>query len=170
MHKIFCLGLFIASVGCKDQPESARPIAPQVNSNINTEVFCASLQNPAPIIAVDGFTASAEQLFLVKIDWSLPLVAVTQPNQAKVSFIGPQGQAAPLTLSSFQLFMPSMGHGSIKTKLMKMSQDPKAPYTWQIDSVYFSMGGSAGEWVVDLEASACDRTDRARVIIPLPID
>src|SRR4051812_42117686 len=63
---------------------------------------------------IEGYTASANSKFHVKVDWASPLVAGEASNSATVTFLSHHGEPLALRLSSFQLFMTAMGHGSAK--------------------------------------------------------
>lgn len=109
-------------------------------------------------------TPSEKGLFLVKVDWQNDvLTAGTFDNSALVHFNNAAGEHVGATLKSFKLFMVSMGHGSIKENEMIFSQMDEAH--WKVDSIYFSMGGPASSWAVDVEAEVNGQTDKARVII-----
>ena len=38
-------------------------------------------------------------------------------------------------------------------------------HAWKVDQIYFSMGGSPGDWVMDIEAGMCGASDTIRVPI-----
>jgi hypothetical protein len=116
-----------------------------------------------------GFTASASGSFHVKIDWSAPLKAASLDNKATVTFVNEHAESLPLKLTSFRLFMPSMGHGSGKGDQMVLTQDKDKANVWSVENIYFSMGGAAGDWVVDVEAGGCGSSDKARVAIPVEV-
>jgi len=112
-----------------------------------------------------GYTASASGTFHVKVEWTAPLKAGSLDNKATVTFVNEHAEALPLKLMSFKLFMPSMGHGSSKADQMVLTQDKEKTNVWSVANVYFSMGGAAGDWVVDVEAGGCGSSDKARVSI-----
>jgi hypothetical protein len=116
-----------------------------------------------------GYTASASEAFHVKIEWSAPLKAGSLENKATVTFVNEHAEALPLTLTSFKLFMPSMGHGSSKGDQLVLTQDKDNTNVWSVSNIYFSMGGAAGDWVVDVEAGGCGSSDKARVAIPVEV-
>lgn len=118
---------------------------------------------------LSGFTASADGQFHVKVEWSSPLKAASLENKATVSFVDEHAEALPLTLKSFKLFMPSMGHGSGKSDQMVLTQHAEHAHMWSVEQIYFSMGGAAGDWVVDIEAGGCGALDKARVVIPVEV-
>jgi hypothetical protein len=118
---------------------------------------------------LSGYTMSAQGHFHVKVAWSSPLQANSLENKATVSFVNEHAEALPLKLSSFKLFMPAMGHGSNKSDQMVLTQDPEQKHVWTVEQIHFSMGGGAGEWVVDIEGSGCGVSDKARVVIPLEV-
>jgi len=116
-----------------------------------------------------GYTKSAQGLFHVKVEWSNPLTAGTLTNKATVTFVNDHAEPLPLKLSSFKLFMPAMGHGSGKTDQLIVTQDEANAHIWSLDQIYFSMGGAAGEWVVDIQGGACGASDKVRVVIPAEV-
>lgn len=109
---------------------------------------------------------SPNRLFLASVNWSTPLVAGSLNNTAEVSFWGPDLHKKAAVIKSFKLFMPAMGHGSIKTDQMQFSQDPANAALWKVSKIYFSMPGGPGEWVVDIEAEVGGQTDKVRIAIP----
>jgi hypothetical protein len=118
---------------------------------------------------LSGYTMSAEGRFHVKVEWSSPLRAMSLENKATVSFVNEHAEALPMKLTAFKLFMPAMGHGSNKSDQMVLSQDPEQSHVWKVEQIHFSMGGGAGDWVVDIEGSACGVSDKARVVIPAEV-
>ncbi len=116
-----------------------------------------------------AYTKSAQGLFHVKIDWSSPLTSSSPTNFATLTFVDEHTHELPMKLLGFKLFMPAMGHGTTKADQMVMTQDALHANIWTVDKVNFSMGGAAGEWVVDVEGSRCGQTDKARVIIPVEV-
>jgi len=118
---------------------------------------------------LSDYMASAAGTFHVKIGWSAPLKAASLENKATVTFVNEHAEALPLTLTSFKLFMPSMGHGSSKGDQIVLSQGKENLNIWTVDKIYFSMGGAAGDWVVDLEARVCCSSDKARISIPVEV-
>lgn len=116
-----------------------------------------------------GYSMSAEGKFHVKVEWSSPLTASTLDNKATVSFVNEHAEPLPMKLTSFKLFMPAMGHGSGKVDQMVLTQDAEHSHIWSVERIYFSMGGAAGDWVVDIEGSACGAGDKARVVIPVEV-
>lgn len=116
-----------------------------------------------------GYTESATGKFHVKIEWSSPLKAASLDNKATVSFVNEHAEPLPLKLTGFKLFMPAMGHGSSKGDQMVLTQDAVETHKWTVEKINFSMGGGAGEWVVDVEAGGCGVSDKARVTIPVEV-
>ncbi len=116
-----------------------------------------------------GSVLSPNGVFLANVSWSANLVAGSLENQATVKFFEPHLHKAPAILKSFKLFMPAMGHGSIKTDQMVFTQDPADPSTWTVSKIYFSMPGGSGEWVVDIEAELAGKTDKVRISIPAEV-
>jgi hypothetical protein len=112
---------------------------------------------------------SERGVFLVSIEWSEGLEAGTLANQATLTLWDPTLHKVSGTLKSFKLYMPSMGHGSIKTGEMKFVQDLTDPAVWSVSNIYFSMGGGTGSWVVDLEAEVGGQSDKVRVVIPYEV-
>jgi hypothetical protein len=86
-----------------------------------------------------------------------------------VKFSDASGESIAAELGGFKLFMPSMGHGSIKTKDMILAKDPDQQGTWNVSNIYFSMGGSVNEWVVDITATVAGVSDTVRVAIPYEV-
>src|SRR5688572_29993550 len=76
---------------------------------------------------IEGYTDSEGGKFHVKVDWSSPLVSGELTNSAKVTFLNHQGAPIALTLSSFKLFMPAMGHGTIKTDKLVFARETDNP-------------------------------------------
>lgn len=126
-------------------------------------------ENPPLAPAADqtplsGFRLSDQEIFAAKIVWNNPPVSQSFENSAEVYLLDKSGQ--PLTssrLTRFHLYMTSMGHPSIKEKEMQFTQVD--PGHWTVSRIFFSMGGSAGSWVVDLEAEANGQADHIRVSI-----
>jgi hypothetical protein len=116
-----------------------------------------------------GYTPSTDGKFHVKVEWSSPLKAASLDNKATVSFVNEHAEALPLTLQSFKLFMPAMGHGSSKSEQIVLTQHAEHAHMWSVEQIYFSMGGAAGDWVVDIEAGGCGALDKARVLIPVEV-
>ncbi len=107
--------------------------------------------------------------FWVSVSWSENLTAGTLANSALVKFTDTNKAPLAAELSSFKLFMPSMGHGSIKTKEMVLAKDPLQANTWSVSNIYFSMGGASDEWVVDITATVNGVSDKVRVVIPYEV-
>ncbi|MDQ3231402.1 MAG: hypothetical protein M3Q07_06235 [Pseudobdellovibrionaceae bacterium] len=146
------------------------PNACAIMSEAAALVGSAALDGSAALHgSLEGFSASEQQKFHVKIDWSSPLVSGSKGNSATVTFKDHHAHAVALKISSFKLFMPAMGHGSSQGDQMVMTQDATNTNVWTVDQIYFSMGGGAGEWVVDIEAGACGVTDKVRVAIPVEV-
>jgi hypothetical protein len=124
---------------------------------------------PAPAPAADqtplaGFQLSEQQHFAVKIVWNNPPVSQSFDNSAEVYLLDSKGQTVTDSqLTRFHLYMASMGHPSIKEKEMIFTQVD--PGHWTVSRIFFSMGGSAGAWVVDLDAMVNGTTDHIRVSI-----
>lgn len=116
-----------------------------------------------------GYTKSAEGLFLVKIDWSSPLTSASLSNRATLTFVDEHAHSLAVKLTGFKLFMPAMGHGTTKADQMVMTPDAVHDNIWNVENINFSMGGAAGEWVVDVEGSRCGSSDKARVVIPVEV-
>lgn len=113
---------------------------------------------------LSGYLLSDQEHFAVKIVWNNPPVTQSFDNSAEVFFLDKNGQ--PVTssrLTRFHLYMVTMGHPSIKEKDMVFQQIE--PGHWTVSRIYFSMGGSAGSWVVDLEAEANSQSDHIRVSV-----
>lgn len=116
-------------------------------------------QNP-----MDGYVLSPNQTFSVKVVWNNPPISQTFDNSAEVYFLDKNGQVATASkLTRFHLYMATMGHPSIKEKEMVLTQVD--PAHWNISRIFFSMGGSKGSWVVDLEAEVNGQADKVRVSI-----
>lgn len=113
---------------------------------------------------------SENRVFLASVIWSDNLRAGTLENSAQITFWEPQLHKTAAVLKSFKLFMPAMGHGSIKTDQLVLTQDPANPAVWQASRIYFSMPGGPGEWVVDIEAEVGGRRDKVRVTIPQAVN
>lgn len=114
--------------------------------------------------AIEGKTSSDNNLFLVEVVWqNQSLNAGTLENTAVVHITNSSGESIQANLKSFKLFMVSMGHGSIKEDEMVLSQLSNG--SWRVDNIYFSMGGPANSWAVDIEAESDGQTDNARVLI-----
>ena len=167
MHPAMSLILIFAlSLACsKKSSDKASPGASMSAQISDDPVFCSEYTQTQVHQAKEGFTSSAAQAFQAKVDWSSPLIAGELNNGATLSFLSSNGKPAPLALNSFKLFMPAMGHGSIKADKMLFTQQADAKNIWSVSQIYFSMGGAAGEWLVEIEASACGISDKARVII-----
>jgi hypothetical protein len=111
-----------------------------------------------------GFLLSDQEVFAVKIVWNNPPVSQSFDNSAEVYFQDKSGQ--PLSgsrLTRFHLYMASMGHPSIKESEMVFQEIE--PGHWNVSRIFFSMGGSPGSWIVDLEAEANGQLDHIRVSI-----
>lgn len=129
----------------------------------------SSDDTPGPVPSADqspmsGFLPSDQNLFAAKIVWNNPPVSQSFDNSAEVYLQTRDGK--PLTSSRllrFHLYMATMGHPSIKEKDMVFEQ--KEPGHWTVSRIFFSMGGSAGSWVVDLDVEANGVTDHVRVSI-----
>ncbi len=159
--------LVMIMVACGGTSSSPSPAGSSDNAAVSAEEaeMCAEFAETHDHEAPAGFTAAANNKFHVKVDWSENLLAGELTNSAKVTFQSPHGEPMGLTLKSFKLFMPSMGHGTIKADKLIFARDPVETHVWSVSQIYFSMGGAAGEWVVDVEGSACGLTDKARVTI-----
>ncbi|HET9238121.1 MAG TPA: hypothetical protein VFO10_12755 [Oligoflexus sp.] len=129
----------------------------------------SSDDNPGPVPSADqspmsGFLPSDQNLFAAKIVWNNPPVSQSFDNSAEVHLLTPDGQPlASSRLLRFHLYMATMGHPSIKEKDMVIEQ--KEPGHWTVSRIFFSMGGSAGSWVVDLDVEANGVADHVRVSI-----
>lgn len=114
-----------------------------------------------------SFTSSEQAIFKVAVSWTQPLTAGSLNNKATLSFRDAQDQPLPVVLSGFKLFMPAMGHGTIKADQLVMTPNADDSSRWTVDQIYFSMGGAKGEWVVDVTAQPIDGrgSDKVRVAI-----
>jgi hypothetical protein len=139
-------------------------------AGVNTEEYCAKFANQTANSPHEGFTLSKNSSYYVKIQWQEPLKASTEAHTAILSFLSPGLTPAPITITQFKLLMPIMGHGSIKSDEMIIKQDAATPYIWTASNIYFSMGGSAGQWVVDLETVSCSIKDSVRVPVPYAVE
>ncbi|MDQ3231839.1 MAG: hypothetical protein M3Q07_08470 [Pseudobdellovibrionaceae bacterium] len=154
--KVWWMGLFIFTlVSCGDADKNtadppARPTGPEQEAQ-------------AP------FALSTNQTFAVKIVWNHPPRSQSLDNSAEVYFVDKNSQNLVDTrLLRFHLYMASMGHPSIKEEDMVFNQ--VAPGHWTVSRIFFSMGGSAGSWVVDLEAEVEGQPDKVRVSIPHEVE
>ena len=129
----------------------------------------ANSATPAVVGEPGAPVASENGSFWVSVNWSADLTAGSLANSAVVKFTDAQQAPLAAELSSFKLFMPSMGHGSIKTKEMILSKDSAQAGTWNVKNIYFSMGGGVDEWVVDITASVNGVADKVRVTIPYEV-
>jgi hypothetical protein len=126
-------------------------------------------KEPVPAPAADqtpmaGFLLSEQQHFAVKLVWNNPPISQSFDNSAELYFLDHNGQAVTESqVTRFHLYMASMGHPSIKEKEMVFTQVD--PGHWTISRIFFSMGGSAGSWVVDLDAVVNGKADHIRVSI-----
>lgn len=162
----------LALVACDSKSEKSAQHEDHADAAVISETTedCAAQGGSMGIHGdVSAYTKSPTGLFHVKVEWSSPLTAGTLDNKATVSFVDEHAHELPVKLKSFKLFMPAMGHGSGKSDQMVLTQDAVQTNVWTVDKVYFSMGGGAGEWVVDVEGSSCGVSDKARVIIPLEV-
>jgi hypothetical protein len=117
--------------------------------------------------SADGKIHSANNLYIVKIGWTHDPVAGTLDNSAIVHFDDLNGQHVAAVLKSFHLYHQTMGPGSIKDDAMTFTQLNEAH--WQVDNVYFSMPGSAGSWVVNIEAEVNGQVDKAQVPVAMEV-
>ncbi len=113
--------------------------------------------------------AAPSGAFKVSLAWSTDLASGTLANSAEVRFSDANDQALAAQLEGFALFMPAMGHGTIKASELRFTQDPKDLAHWSVSQIWFSMGGSANEWVVDVTASAQGQSEKVRVPIPYEV-
>jgi len=161
----FSMILTLAACDNKSSDNKAEGQTQDAAPVIDDPALCQALADAHEHEAPEGYTASPKHTFYVKLDWSSPLLAGELNNSASVTFISGHGDPLPMNLKSFKLFMPSMGHGTIKADKLVFTQNATAKNIWNVGQVYFSMGGGPGEWVVDVEATACGYTDTARVVI-----
>lgn len=165
-----CLALTLSACGKKSSSKHAVNQADAAISEDEVAAACAVMSESMALHgAMEGYTASESGKFHVKVDWSSPLVSGELSNTAKVTFLNHHGEPIALTLSSFKLFMPSMGHGSIKNDKLVLARDAAHINVWDVSQIYFSMGGAANEWVADVEGSVCGISDKARVSIPVEV-
>ena len=108
-------------------------------------------------------TASEQGAFRVSIEWSQPITAGTLENTATLHFYDAKGADLSVQLTRYRLYMISMGHGSIKEKDMVFTDLGNG--AWKVENIFFSMGGPASSWVVDVEADVAGQADKARVSI-----
>lgn len=163
--------LVLALVACEKSSDK-KSDGNQGEAAVTTDdpAVCSELQELAlHEVEIEGYTDSEGGKFKVKVDWPNPLIAGDLNNKATVTFLNHHGEAFALNLVSFKLFMPSMGHGTIKSDKLVFTQNQSEKNIWDVDQIYFSMGGMADEWVVDVEAGACGITDKARVSIPVEV-
>jgi hypothetical protein len=167
---VICLVLGTASCAKKSDSTAGAGDHADAAVSVDDPAACAAMQEVALHGAPEeGFTASEGSKFQVKVEWSSPLVSGELNNSAKVTFLSHHGEPLALTLASFKLFMPAMGHGTIKADKLVFKQDTSSKNVWDVSQIYFSMGGGANEWVVDVEGSACGVSDKARVLIPAEV-
>jgi hypothetical protein len=162
---VFSTVLTLAACDNKSSDSKAEGQNQDVATAIDDPALCEALANAKKHEAPEGYTAAAKNTFYAKVDWSSPLIAGELNNSASVTFISGHGDPLALTLKSFKLFMPAMGHGTIKADKLVFTQKEASKNVWSVGQIYFSMGGGRGEWVVDIEATACGYTDTARVVI-----
>jgi hypothetical protein len=148
-----CFGLvMLAALSCGKNSDNKK------NDN------AVALPPGADQAALEGYTLSPNRAFAVRIDWNRAPVAGSFDNSAEVYFLDALGQPVESSvLSRFHLYMASMGHPSIKEEEMTLTQVDAGH--WTVDRIYFSMGGSAGSWVVDLDATVNGQADQVRVSI-----
>ncbi len=153
------LYLLLLSFSCRENKSSADPRLPDNPSAIDDG------EQPAQDPLLDASVLSQNGVFRAQIDWSPALEAGTLANSATLRVLDAQGQKTAASLKSFKLFMPAMGHGSIKTDKLTFQPSADDPGLWTITNIYFSMGGAAGEWVVDLEVELNGQLDKVRLSV-----
>ncbi|WP_141734383.1 hypothetical protein [Oligoflexus tunisiensis] len=151
--KIQCLGILIlAALSCGK------------NSDNNKDENTTAPLPGADQTSLEGYSLSPNRAFAAKIVWNNAPVAGSFDNSAEVYFLDPKGEPVSTSqLTRFHLYMASMGHPSIKENEMTFTQVD--PGHWTVGRIYFSMGGSSGSWVVDLEAEVNGQADQVRVSI-----
>jgi hypothetical protein len=167
VFSLFCSTLTVLGCSGKSSKDSAtEPSIAAAPVSVDSAICSELMELHGAEEAQPGYTFSETKVFQVRIDWSSPLVAGELNNSARLKFLQKHGEAMPLSLNSFKLFMPAMGHGSIKTDKLILTQDLEDTSSWKVQQIYFSMPGGAGDWVVDLAVSACGISDKFRVVIP----
>jgi hypothetical protein len=174
--KLFSLSALVfaslALVACDSKSDKSSDQEGEADAAVNAETSetCEAHADGTGLHGdMSAFTKADGGQFHVKIEWSSPLKASSLENKATLTFVNDHAHALPIKLTSFKLFMPAMGHGSSRADQMVMTQNAEAANIWSVDQIYFSMGGGAGEWVVDLEAGGCGVSDKARVVIPVEV-
>lgn len=114
--------------------------------------------------SLSGFTLSAQKTYAVKIVWNSPPISDSFENSADVYFVDIAGN--PLSdaeLKRFSLFMVTMGHpSSMEREIVRTKIEPGH---WKVSRILFSMGGPSGSWVVNIEATTQNQSDKAQVSV-----
>jgi hypothetical protein len=167
LSAVLCLSLALSLTACGKKSDKSDANEEAVADD---PALCAAIGAGHLHGDLTGFIPAAAKQFYVKVEWLNPPKSSTLDNKARVTFVNGHAQALALRMSSFTLYSPTMGHGSSRLSEMVMTQDTESPNVWNVENIYFSMSGAAGDWVVDVEAGACGITDKARVEIPVAVE
>ena len=117
--------------------------------------------------ALAGFSLSKAKIFQVKAEWAMPLKAGGNgDNSVLLTFLDSAGAPGVSTkLLAFHPRMPAMGHGTDESTQVILNAEA-TPNVVTVSGIYFNMGGSAGEWVVDLNVEIDDTVDISQLSVP----
>ena len=115
-------------------------------------------------IMAAGRSLSKNGIFAAKVEWLTGPIAEDY-SKARLTFLTPTNRA-PDTVSDIQFtpFMPSMGHGTL-VKEQKITAEAGSPNIFQVDKIYFVMGGP---WEIRLTATVDGRKDLAVIPVKVP--
>lgn len=111
--------------------------------------------------------ASEKGVFNAAMTWNEPLKASKTETVSGVLTITRKDGAAPgsVEITGFHPKMPGMGHGTSEQS-QKLTLVEGTTNKFDVTGVIFIMGGAAGEWVVDIEATVDGEADT--VTLPVP--
>lgn len=113
--------------------------------------------DPQPLFDLKLGHLSTNHSFIAKLDWIKGPVAQAD-SHATLTFVTSSG-LAPSTVTDvvFNPQMPSMGHGTAMDDQV-IRVDATKPYIFDVNGIYFIMGGS---WVVHVTATVDGQRDVA---------
>lgn len=111
--------------------------------------------------------ASEKGVFSASMVWNEPLKASRTETMSGVLTITKEDGSAPSTvqIDGFHPEMPGMGHGT-NEQSQKFTLVEGTTNKFDVTGVIFIMGGSAGEWVVVIQATVDGEADS--VTLPVP--
>ena len=163
---IFALGILCLESACqKEKSQSSQHTAVKASVEAEHGHDDKDGHTHAPVDAPN----SKQSYFALTAMWPAELHAAKLNDTIRLKFWEVEGHELSAKLLQVSPYMVSMGHGSTNADKQVFTQTSENPSEWTIKNVYFSMGGAANTWALDVTAEVEGVSDTARIIIPLEV-